>query len=112
MTVPFSASALETILDIDETREILESFLEDTHGLVEIIDTAVSTQDAELLRRNSHKLRGCCRAIDAEEGQVIGAHLEACALASDWSKAQVLTSKLKPTYKAITEAISCYLKGK
>jgi HPt (histidine-containing phosphotransfer) domain-containing protein len=108
---PFSASALEEILDNEETREILESFLEDTGGLVEIIESAVVNQDSEVLRRNSHKLQGCCRAISAKESQLIGAKLEDCAVACDWSQAEALIPRLKSSYAAISEGISRYLNG-
>ena len=49
MQEPFSTTALEEALDADGAREVLESFLEDTTGVVDRIAESVTGRSQETL---------------------------------------------------------------
>lgn len=111
MQQPFSTSALEEALELEGAQEIVRSFLDDSSDLVQIIAQAIKNRDSELLRANSHKLNGCCRAIGAEDTQRISANLESCADAGDWRLAEEVLPILREHYKKIAELAKSYLES-
>jgi HPt (histidine-containing phosphotransfer) domain-containing protein len=111
VTDPFSTTALEEALEVDGAREILESFLEDTEGVVDRISNSVTNKLQESLRADSHMLRGCCRVIGAEEAEKISKNLEVSATSGDWQTAETQVPLLRTAFERITACVRRYLNG-
>ena len=111
MQDPFSTTALEEALEVDGAREVLESFLDDTNGVIERITESVQNRKQESLRSDSHMLRGCCRVIGAEEAEKISKTLELSATSGDWQTAEQNIPALKAAYDRITACVRRYLNG-
>jgi HPt (histidine-containing phosphotransfer) domain-containing protein len=108
---PFSISALEEALGVDGAQEIIESFLEDSSGLLNMIEEAILTRDKEFLRSNCHKLSGCYRAIGANDGYQLSSALETYATQQNWSAVASLLSEFKDSYELIAVSAKRYLNG-
>jgi len=108
---PFSTTALEEALEVDGAREILESFLDDTNGVVDRIGDSITNKRQETLRADSHMLRGCCRVIGAEEAEKISKNMELSATSGDWQTAEAQLPLLKDAFERITACVRRYLNG-
>jgi HPt (histidine-containing phosphotransfer) domain-containing protein len=108
---PFSTTALEEALDVEGAREILESFLEDTNGVVDRIEDSVLNRKQETLRSASHMLRGCCRVLGAEEAEKVSKTMEQSAVSGDWQTAEQQLPGLRTSFEKITAHVRRYLNG-
>jgi len=108
---PFSIPALEEALDVDGAQEIIECFLDDCGGLLNVIEEAILMKEQEALRSNSHKLSGCCKAIGADHVYQLSSTLEAYAMQENWSAAASLLPELKYSYELIAISAKRYLNG-
>jgi HPt (histidine-containing phosphotransfer) domain-containing protein len=108
---PFSTAALEEALEVDGAREILESFLQDTAGVVDRIADSIAKRKQESLRAESHMLRGCCRVLGAGDAEVISKNLETSATSGDWGTAEQQLPLLRQAYDSIAECARRYLNG-
>jgi HPt (histidine-containing phosphotransfer) domain-containing protein len=108
---PFSITALEEALDVDGAQEIIECFLNDCDGLLNVLEEAIQMKEQELLRSNAHKLSGCCKAIGADHVYQISSTLEAYAMQENWAKASSLMPELKYSYELISSSAKKYLNG-
>lgn len=111
MQEPFSTTALEEALEVDGTREILESFLEDTNGVLEKISQSIADRQQETLRSSSHMLRGCCRVLGAVETEKISKSLETAATSGDWELAEQQLPLLHAAFEKTTAYVRRYLNG-
>jgi HPt (histidine-containing phosphotransfer) domain-containing protein len=108
---PFSTTALEEALDVEGAREVLESFLDDTNGVVDRIADSVVNRKQESLRSDSHMLRGCCRVLGAEEAEKISKTMELSATSGDWQTAEQQLPALRTSFEKITAYVRRYLNG-
>jgi HPt (histidine-containing phosphotransfer) domain-containing protein len=108
---PFSTTALEEALDADGAREVLESFLEDTTGVVDRIAESVTGRSQETLRSTSHMLRGCCRVLGADEAEKISKNMEVSATNGDWQTAEKELPNLRAAMERIHACVRRYLNG-
>jgi HPt (histidine-containing phosphotransfer) domain-containing protein len=108
---PFSATALEEALEVEGAREVLESFLDDTNGVIDRIADSIVNRKQESLRSDSHMLRGCCRVIGAEEAEKISKTLEVSATGGDWKTAEDQLPHLRSAFELVTACVRRYLNG-
>jgi HPt (histidine-containing phosphotransfer) domain-containing protein len=108
---PLSISALESELDVEGAREILQSFLEDTEGVIARMENSVQVRDQEKLRADSHMLAGTGRAIKAQELIRLSKNLENAAMTGDWESAAQQLPEVKTTYDGVTIFIRGYLQA-
>lgn len=78
----------------DFERELLQIFVEDTHGHLEEAQAALLAGDHELVSRAAHHVRGASANVGLTEMQAIAGKLEADAQAQQLSEAAVMLAKL------------------
>jgi HPt (histidine-containing phosphotransfer) domain-containing protein len=105
----FDYASLEAELDAECAAELGRSFMEDAVGIMERMAQAVSAHDQEATRANAHKLRGCCRSINAQPVEKEASLLEDAAVEGDWAKIDLSYAAVKPLFEALAAEIQAYL---
>ena len=106
----FDYSSLESDLDQECAMELARSFLEDTQPIMTRLVEAVSAKDQEGVRSSAHKLRGCCRSINALPVEEESADLEDISTGGDWGAINARLTLLQPLYNELCGEINAYLK--
>ena len=81
--------------DIDLLKELVEIFAEDVPNLLDNIEDAIKKDDAELLRKTTHKLKGSISNFSPKKSYDYIIELENIAKTKELSKAKIVLNQLK-----------------
>lgn len=84
---------------------VVELFITLTPKRLDVLRTAIAAHDGDLVRRESHALRGAAGTIGLAEMTASCAQLERIARESDWACAQEALDHLQHSYAAAREAL-------
>ncbi len=71
-------------------KEILDSFIEESHEIIEEIKAHIESNDIDKLSRSVHTLKGLTGTIGASRFYQLLSHIDACHKESDFSNTQNL----------------------
>ena len=93
------------VYDKETILEIIELFYEEYPERVKQLNTALSEQDAELLRTSAHSLKGVISHFHAEEPRKLARELEEKGAANDFEEATQIKDKLLSKIEEMLEEL-------
>ena len=85
--------------------ELVTLFLDESSTLLSDIRRAIEQEDAELLRRSSHTLKGSLRIFDSRRAIDYAAQMEQLGKSEQLAQAPALLEELEPRLKLVIEEL-------
>ena len=108
-SLPLNFAELVDEIDEDMVPVVFESFLDDTKYILESLRSSLESGQAELLRKNAHKVKGCCTTLRAHNSAALAKKLEQAADKSDLDTATKLLDEFSVEYARLINFIENYM---
>jgi HPt (histidine-containing phosphotransfer) domain-containing protein len=95
---------LKQMSGADFINELIDAFLEDAPNMIQNMQTALTTQDADLFRRNAHSLKSNANTFGAIELGALAKQLEAMGKEKDLNVGNRL-EKLQESFANVAEEL-------
>jgi HPt (histidine-containing phosphotransfer) domain-containing protein len=105
------AAMLATVeQDLELLRELVEIFLAEAPGLLALIRSGLAEQQAEMVERAAHTLKGALLNFGARRACEVARQLEACGREAQLADAAQLVSRLDSEVTQVCRALSDFLR--
>jgi HPt (histidine-containing phosphotransfer) domain-containing protein len=91
-------------------REVIGLFLEDTPKQVSELRKALNAQDAALLERTAHTIKGSCVILGAHDAQKAAHTLEMLGRAKNFAEAEAASARLSGELQRLSADLGNYMK--
>lgn len=108
-TEPVNLPDLVEEVDEDMVSVVFESFLEDSNGILDALQSALDSGQADLLRKTAHKVKGCCTTIRAYTAAALAKKIEHAADKGTLDGADVLIKEFAQEYERVREFVMKHL---
>ena len=98
--------------DLEFMRELIESYLDTSPGLLARIDAAIEAGDAARLTAEAHGWKGISQSMGLEEFSSLCKQMEDAGRRGDLSQARCVAASIHPAWERIRLSLQDYLKGR
>ncbi len=113
MTPPVDPAAIAALRDLNPDdpsflRELIDVFLEDVPQRIAELEKSLATQDATLLNRAAHTIKGSCSNFGAAGLAAVAFTMEKQGKAAAFADAAATLPALKSEFALVTQALQQY----